>query len=135
MNARVLRIVAVAGTLALTGCAKHDAESLRVSFAQEVSSIALVRDFQRKGDDLTFAAPDAAGSDAHWRIHVESVIIDHNDDEMKPYKGAITSFWYMNGALIEASTLGSHLPKGFKEKGLGQDSSALWEAQTRQWHW
>ena len=135
MNARVLGVAVVAGAVALAGCAKHDPESLRTSFAQQVASIGLVRDFQRNGDDLTFSAPDAAGGAAHWRIHIESVIIERNDDTTKPYKGTVASSWYMNGAPIQAATPGAQLPKGFTEKGLSQNSSALWEEATRQWHW
>jgi len=135
MNARVICVAAVVGTLALAGCAKHDAESLRASFGQQVASIALVREFQRNGDTLTFHAPDATGSDAQWRVHIDSVIVEHNDDKMNPFRGTITSSWFMNGASIEAATLGSHLPKGFKEKGISENSSAVWEGQRRQWNW
>ena len=135
MKTPIPGVAALVAMVLVAGCAKHDAESLRTSFVQQVAAIGSVRDLQRTGDDLTFSAPDAAGGEATWRIHIESLILERNDDTLKPYKGAITSSWYMNGTLIEAAGLEAHLPKGFKEKGLRPDASALWDAQTRRWNW
>jgi hypothetical protein len=114
---------------------KPEVRDLQESFDRQISGISSVRDFQRKGDELTFSATDGTGSQAKWRVHIDSAAIEANDDEKKPYKGIIKSSWYANDRLIPLPTSRPTLPREVLEKGISQESWAFWEKSTRQWDW
>jgi hypothetical protein len=125
----------ILAVLPLASCGKPGVESLRASFAEQVASNRFVRDFQRNDDELLFTAPDAAGDDAKWRIHVDSAVIEPNDDPKQPYKGTVKSSWYANGELIQPTGRESNLPVELLDNGVSQDCWAFWEADTKRWSW
>jgi hypothetical protein len=137
MTARIL-ITIVAG-LTLAACGRPDTAGLRESFAQQVASNRFVRDFQRNGDDLTFSGPGAEGGVAKWRIHIDSAVVQPNDDpktaSTEPYKGVIKSSWYANDQLIQPSGRESNLPLELTSNGVGQDCWALWNPAAKRWGW
>ncbi len=135
MRMRFLRVALILAALPLAACGKPGVEGLRESFAQQVASNRFVRDFQRNGDELLFVGPDAVGGAAKWRIHIDSAVIEPNDDEKQPYKGTVKSSWYANDQLIQPTGRDSHLPVELLDKGLGQDCWAFWEPEAKRWGW
>jgi hypothetical protein len=135
MKTQLLEGSLLLAILMLAGCGTPGEEDLRESFAQQIATVSLVRDFQRNGDELTFSGPYGAETDAKWRIHIDSAVIEPQDDETKPYKGTITSSWYANGRLIQPRGSYSDLPSEFLDKGVGQHCWAFWEKSTKRWGW
>jgi hypothetical protein len=125
----------IAAALPLAACGTPSVDSLRESFAQQVASNRFVRDFQRTGDDLVFSGPDGAGGEAKWRIHIDSAVIEPNEDEKQPYKGTVKSSWFANDRLIQPTGRDSNLPIELLDKGVSQDCWAFWDTQTRSWSW
>jgi hypothetical protein len=121
--------------LPLAACGKPGVDSLRESFAQQVASNRFVRDFQRNGDELRFSGPDGAGGTAKWRIHIDSAVIEANNDNNQPYKGTVKSSWYANDQLVQPAGRDSNLPVELLDKGVSQDCWAFWEPETKQWDW
>ena len=134
---RVLATILAALTLA--ACGQPDAAGLRESFAQQVESNRFIREFQRNGDDLTFSGPGAEGGVAKWRIHIDSAVIESNDDpktaSTQPFKGVIKSSWYANDQLITPSGRESNLPFELTSNGVSQDCWALWDPAAKRWGW
>ena len=135
MRIRFLRVLLILAALPLAACGKPGGESLRGSFAQQIASNRFVRDFQRSGDELLFFGPDGAGGDAKWRIHIDSAVIESNDDEKQPYKGTVKSSWYANEQPIQPTGRDSNLPIELSDKGVSQDCWAFWEPETKRWGW
>ena len=135
MSARFLQVAAIMTTLTLAACGKPGVETLRTSFAQQVASNHFIRDFQRNAEDLIFSGPGVEVDDATWRIHIDSAVIEPNDDEALPYKGIIKSSWYANGQVIRPSGRDSNLPIELMANGLSQDCCAFWNKTTGQWDW
>jgi hypothetical protein len=135
MRIRFLRVALILAALPLAACGKPGGESLRQSFAQQVASNRFVRDFQRNGEELLFSGPDGAGGDAKWRIHIDSVVIEPNEDKKQPYKGTVKSSWYANDQLVRPAGRDSNLPIELLDKGVSQDCWAFWEPETRRWDW
>jgi hypothetical protein len=135
MRVRFLRVVLILAALPLASCGKPGVDSLRESFAQQVASNRFVRDFQRNGDDLLFLGPDGAGGDAKWRIHIDSAVIEPNDDEKQPYKGTVKSSWYANDQPVVPTGRDSNLPIELLDKGVSQDCWAFWEPENNRWDW
>jgi hypothetical protein len=131
----MLRSLAVVMALAAVACGKPSDQSLRDSFAQQVSAIKFIKDFQRNGDDLTFSGPGAEGGVAKWRIHIESATIEENDNQAQPYKGTIRSSWYSDGQLVKPSPRDSNLPIELTSNGLSQEPWAFWEKGAKRWSW
>ena len=121
--------------MALVGCASPSVENLQDSFAERIASVGSVRDFQRDGDLITFSAPDVSGNDATWRVTIDSVVLEPQDDEALPFRGHILSSWYTDDQLVEALGTMSGLPDEIWQAGVAQDCWALWEADTRRWDW
>jgi hypothetical protein len=132
-------LAAILAALTLAACGRPDAGGLRESFAQQVASNRFISEFQRNGDDLTFSGPGAEGGVAKWRIHIDSAVVESNDDpktaSTQPYKGVITSSWYSNDQLIRPSGRESNLPLELTSNGVSQDCWALWDAAAKRWGW
>jgi hypothetical protein len=135
MKTQLLRVFLLVAIVTWAGCGTPGEEDLRESFAQQVASISFVRDFQRNGDELGFSGPYGAETDAKWRVLIESAVIEPQDDEKQPYKGTITSSWYVNGRLIQPRGSYSDLPSEFLDKGVSQHCWAFWEKSTKRWGW
>ena len=135
MTIRLLRGGWLLAAAMLTGCATPDAESLQESFAEQVEAVSSVYDFQRTGDALEFSAPDLTGADATWRVHIDSVVVEPQDDELYPYQGVVTSSWHANGELVEPDGVISFLPTEFLDQGIGQECWAFWEEESGRWDW
>jgi hypothetical protein len=112
-----------------------DENSLKDSFSEQIQSVGLVRGFQRNGDELTFSGPYGREADAAWRIHIDSTLVERQDDERQPYKGTVKSSWYVNGTKIEPRGTYADLPTDFLDKGVSQDCWAFWEAGAKRWGW
>ena len=106
-------------------------ESLRESFAQEIEVIDFVRDLELEGDDVTFVRPDGSGQDVSWRVHLNSAIVERQDDEALPYRGIITASWYANDRAILSSGSTSELPLWILDAGLSHECWAFWEQSAR----
>lgn len=138
------RGLAVWGALAIGACSSAPPEQgLRDSFAEQLSANRFVKQFQRNGDELTFVGPGPEGGTASWRVHIDSAVVDANDDpavtpedrEKLPYKGTVTSSWYADGVKIEPARGQSNLPFELLSNGLSQDCWAYWNASTSKWSW
>jgi hypothetical protein len=46
------------------------------SFARQIVSTGIVRDFRREGDTLSFSARYGKQPDAKWRVHIDSATIE-----------------------------------------------------------
>ena len=135
MKARLLEVCALLAILTFAGCGTPGEGDLQESFAQQIASVSLVRDFQRNGNELAFSGPYGEETNAKWRVRIDSAVVEPQDDAMKPYKGTIKSSWYVNGRSIEPRGSYSGLPSEFLDKGVGQDCWAFWEKTTKQWSW
>lgn len=133
--ARIRRSVAIAMALMAVACGKPSDQSLRDSFAQQVGAIKFIKDFQRKGDDVTFAGPGAEGGVAKWRVHIDSATVEPNSNQAQPYKGTIKSSWYSDGQLVKPSPRDSNLPIELMSNGLSQDCWAMWDPAAKEWSW
>lgn len=136
--ARILPALILAAIVATAACSSKPSESsLRDSFARQLSANPAVKDFQRAGDDLLFSAPGAEGGTAHWRVRVDSAVIEPTDDARAPYKGSIKASWYSNGQLVRPSRNGrdSNLPIELTATGLAQECWAMWDQSGKKWGW
>ena len=131
------RVFATIGMLTLTSCGdgSADVNGLRESFAEQITSVGTVSNFGRDGDELTFSGPDGAGGQSAWLVHIDSVVIEPQDDENLPYRGLIQSSWYADGQLVQPTGAVSHLPSEFLESGIAQDCWGLWDATENRWTW
>lgn len=139
VTTRFLHAAAVIAALATAACGTPDVESLRESFVRQVASNRFIRDFQRNGDDLFFSGPGAEGGVAKWRVHIDSAVIEPNDDQSnntaQPYKGTVKSSWYSDDQLVRPSGGDSNLPIEFLDNGISQDCWAFWEEAAKRWDW
>ena len=118
------------------GCSRApDPSGLRDSFAQQLAANKFISDFQRQGDDLTFRGPRPDGVPATWRVHIDSAVVEAQSGGSLPYKGTVTSSWYVDGEKIESAGTESNLPIELTSNGLGQECWAFWEADRRIWTW
>lgn len=131
--------LAVVAALLVTGCGRPGVASLRDAFAQQLGANQFIKDFQRNGDDMTFSGPGAEGGIAKWRVHLDSAVIEPNDDPKnaatQPYKGTVKSSWYSDGRIVQPSGGDSNLPFELIANGLAQDCFALWDEPTQKWSW
>jgi hypothetical protein len=110
-------------------------DSLRDSFARQLAANNFVSEFQRSGDNMTFKGPRPDGAPATWRVHIESARIEKQADAKQPFKGTVTSSWYVNGEEIKISGNESNLPVELTSNGLGQECWAFWDPGARRWGW
>jgi hypothetical protein len=139
-----LRGATLVVALALAACSGAPPEQgLRDSFAAQLAANRFVKQFQRTGDDLTFVGPGPEGGSASWRVHIDSTVVDANDDpsveaadrEKLPYRGTVKSSWYADGVKIEPAGGESNLPFELMSNGLSQDCWAFWNRSTDKWSW
>jgi len=108
---------------------------LRDSFAQQLSANKFIKDFHRSGDDLTFTGPGADGGVAKWRVHIDSALVEQNNDPAQPYKGTVKSSWFSDDKPVLPRGRDSHLPIELIANGLGQECWALWLQAEKRWSW
>jgi hypothetical protein len=129
------QIAAVVAVLATVGCGKPGVDGLRESFAQQVASNQAVRDFHRSGEELLFTGPSRDGGTARWRIHIDSAVVEPNNDPAQPYKGTVKSSWYGNDEAVRPTGQLSNLPVELLSNGVSQDCWAFWNASAKKWTW
>jgi len=110
-------------------------QQLRDSFAGQIASTAIVRDFRRDGDTVSFTARHGSQLDAKWRVHIDSVAIEHQKGEATPSRGIVKSSWSVNGEPIRPRGDQSDLPLPFLDNGLAQECWAAWDSRSHQWSW
>jgi hypothetical protein len=143
MNSQTVRslvIAAVVATAALNAaCSGAPGEQgLRDSFAQQLGANKFVKDFQRNGDDITFVGPGPEGGTAKWRVHLDSSVVEPNEDKKSnpsAYKGTIKSSWFADDKKVEAGARQSNLPFELNSNGLSQDCFAFWDQAGKKWGW
>lgn len=111
------------------------ADGLRDSFAQQLSANKFISDFQRSGDNITFKGPRPDGTPSIWRVHLDTATIEPQKDEKQPFKGTVTSSWFVNGEKVEITGSDSNLPIELTSNGLGQECWAFWDAAAKRWSW
>lgn len=111
------------------------ADGLRDSFAQQLSANKFISDFQRSGDNITFKGPRPDGTPSIWRVHLDTATIEPQKDEKQPFKGTVTSSWFVNGEKVEITGADSNLPIELTSNGLGQECWAFWDAAAKRWSW
>lgn len=116
-------------------CGTPGTDGLRDAFARQLMSNNFVTDAARNGDDITFSGPGAEGGVAMWRVHIDTAIVEPQDDPAMPYKGTVTSSWYSDGQIVQPRGEQSNLPVELAGNGLAQDCWALWNSATEQWEW
>jgi hypothetical protein len=127
--------LALSCALLAAACGRPGATGLRDSFAEQLAANRFVQDFQRNGDGLTFVGPGPEGGMAKWRVTIDSVTIDAQDDAAHPYKGTIRSSWFADGQRIVATATEPGLPFELISNGLSQDCYALWNPTENRWSW
>lgn len=115
--------------------ATPDAGTVRDAFAEQLASSGFVREVQRSGDELEFLGPDGAGGEARWRVRIESVVVEPSGDDATPFRGLVSSSWYVNDRQVQASGAESYLPVEFLSRGLAQECWALWDVAGGRWTW
>ena len=121
----------------VAGCGgEPGVRSLRDSFSDQISTISLVHDFERDGDELTFLRPDGSGEDVSWRVRIDSAVVEPHDDEAMPYRGIVESSWWLNDRRVLLPSRGfSNLPLWILDEGISEVCWALWETTSGQWGW
>jgi hypothetical protein len=112
-----------------------DTEGLRDSFAAQLEANTFVSDFQRSGDTITFKGPRPDGTPATWRVQIDNATVEPQNSDRQPYKGTVSSSWFVNGEQIEITGGDSNLPIELTSNGLSQECWAFWEADARRWSW
>lgn len=111
------------------------ADGLRDSFAQQLGANKFVSEFQHSGDNMTFKAPRPDGTPSTWRVRIESATVAPQSDDHQPFKGTVTSSWFVNGTQVRISGSDSNLPIELTSNGLGQECWAFWEKDAKRWSW
>ncbi len=111
------------------------ADGLRDSFAEQLSANKFISDFQRSGDNITFKGPRPDGTPSVWRVHIDAATVEAQKDEKQPFKGTVTSSWFVNGEKVEITGADSNLPIELTSNGLGQECWAFWDAGAKRWGW
>ena len=125
----------IATALFAAACSRPDVQSLRDSFAQQVAANHSITDFKRNGDDLTFSGPGLESDVAKWRVHIDSAVIESQENAAQPYKGTVKSSWYADGRRIEPGARESNLPLPLIANGISQECWAFWEKAGKRWSW
>ena len=122
--------------LFLIGCSSAPGtDGLRDSFAQQLSANRFISDFQRSGDNMTFKGPRPDGTPAVWRVHIDTATVEKQSNARQPFKGTVTSSWYVDGQEIAITGGDSNLPIELTSNGLGQECWAFWDPQGKRWSW
>ena len=79
--------------------------------------------------------PGPEGGTAKWRVHIDSAVVEPNQDQKNPYKGTIKSSWFADGQKIEANPVRPTLPFELMSNELSQDCWALWDPAGKKWGW
>lgn len=133
---RLTALLAGVLMLLVSACARPPAtDGLRDSFATQLAANTFVSDFQHNGDNMTFKAPRPDGEKAIWRVHITSAVVEKQDDAKQPYKGTVTSSWFVDGEEIAPKGSDSNLPIELTSNGLAQECWAFWDADRKQWSW
>ena len=111
------------------------ADGLRDSFAEQLSANKFISDFQRSGDNITFKGPRPDGTPSIWRVHIDAATVEAQKDEKQPFKGTVTSSWFVNGEKVEITGADSNLPIELTSTGLGKECWAFWDAGAKRWGW
>jgi len=138
MTTQVLVVCSFASALVACGAAapqQRQEQQLKDSFAQQIVSTGIVREFQRNGDTLTFSARYGNELGAKWRVHIDSAAIEPGPDGTGKDKGVVKSSWYVNGERIQPRGDQSDLPLPFLDNGIAQECWAFWDSSSRQWSW
>ena len=138
MTGRVPFLIAGLIAFAALGAACSGAppeQGLRDSFAEQLAANRFVKEYQRNGDEMTFIGPGPEGGTAKWRVHIDSGVIEPNDDAKMPYKGTIHSSWFADGQKIQPRAADSNLPYELTSNGLSQDPWAFWDPAAKKWGW
>ncbi len=140
MTGRVPVLIAGLIAFAALGAACSGAppeQGLRDSFAEQLAANRFVKEYQRNGDDMTFVGPGPEGGTAKWRVHIDSGVVEPNDDKTNPspYKGTIHSSWFADGQKIQPRAADSNLPYELTSNGLSQDPWAFWDPAAKKWGW
>jgi len=132
-----LRLAVLAlSTVAIAGCGgQPDEGGLRDSFAQQLAANKFLKDVQRSGDDVTFTGAGAEGGTAKWRVHIDSAVVEPNEDPARPYKGTVRSSWYSDNQLVTPRGRDSNLPVELSANGLAQVCWAVWDGGAKRWSW
>ena len=129
-------LFALALTLVLSACSgAPPADGLRDAFARQLSANKFLSEFQQSGDNMTFKAPRPDGTLATWRVHIASATVAAQSDARQPFKGTVTSSWFVNGEEIKITGSDSNLPIELTSNGLGQECWAFWEKDAKRWSW
>jgi hypothetical protein len=132
---RLLTSLCLAAVLS-AGCSRAPgADGLRDSFAAQLAANKFVSGFTRNGDDMTFNGPRPDGEPASWRVHIDRTSVEAQDTAGQPYKGVVTSSWYVDGQPVKPSGSESNLPLELTSNGLGQECWAFWDAGAQRWSW
>src|ERR671931_1464352 len=110
-------------------------QQLADSFARQIVSTGIVRDFRRDGDTLSFSARYGNQPDAKWRVHIDSATIEAQVDKTTGDKGVVKSSWYVDGEPIRPRGSQSDLPLPFLDAGIAQECWAVWDNSSHQWSW
>ena len=136
MRSHLLRTTLILVVLASAcGDGRPSASDLRASFAAQLAANRFVSNVQPEDDTITFSWLATDGRVAAWRIVIDSVDVQPNDDPSLPYKGTITSSWYSDGQLVQPSGRESNLPVELTSNGLAQECWALWNSASARWEW
>ncbi len=136
-RARVVGVV-VLGVAVLAGCGGgtvFSEDGLTDSFAEQIATVELVREFERRDRELTFVREDAGGLDVGWRVDIEFTAIEPYDDAATPYRGIVRSSWYADDRLVTHTDTTSRLPAWILDTGVSQDCWAWWIEEAQQWDW
>jgi hypothetical protein len=129
----VLGLIAVA--LFACRAAPAPEQQLKDSFVQQIAASGIVRDFQRNGDEVVFAANYGKRPEAKWRVHIDAASIERDTDGTTPQKGLVKSSWYVDGEQIRPRGDQSDLPLAFLDKGIAQECWAFWDKGQHEWSW
>jgi hypothetical protein len=135
MKTMAVQLAIVAAAAGIAGCGTPGVGGLRDSFAQQLAANEFVKDFHRRGDDLTFSGPSITGRTARWRVHIDSAVIAPTDNPVQPYKGTVKSSWYADDQAVRPSGIDSNLPLELTDNGLAQDCWAMWDRTAKRWSW
>ncbi len=130
-----LLVLGAVGLGCSSGPGTPSVDSLRDSFSRQISTIEFVEDFTAQGDEITFKRPDGSGELIEWRVVIKSLSVEPQDDDASPYRGNVSSSWFLNGEEIKATATASYLPMWILESGISQECWALWDPETTTWGW
>ena len=122
--------------LLVVGCSSTPgSDGLRDSFAQQMAANNYITEFQRSGDDMTFKGPRPDGTPATWRVHIDTATVEQQSNARQPFKGAVSSSWFVDGEPVKITGGESNLPLELMANGLSQECWAFWEPEAKRWSW